>query len=171
MPDQGLPIGELSRRTGSNIETIRYYERIGLIPAPPRRGRYRSYDEQDVSGSGFVRRASDLGFPLDEVRTLLGLAETRRASCAQARSLAAQHLPIIRRILDRPDVREKFQLKAPNQNVRFAPRRTKRKTAFSRRHMEHHGLGHQARTEGHGAAAPLTATAHDAVQHEHHRAR
>src|SRR5258706_16303326 len=92
MADQGLPIGELSRRTGSNIETIRYYERIGLIPAPPRRGRYRSYDEQDVNRLRFVRRARELGFPLDEVRTLLGLAENRRASCAEARSLAAQHL-------------------------------------------------------------------------------
>jgi MerR family mercuric resistance operon transcriptional regulator len=49
MVDQAIQIGELSRRTGCNIETIRYYERIGLMPAPPRRGRYRSYGGDDVS--------------------------------------------------------------------------------------------------------------------------
>ena len=69
-----IQIGELSRRTGCNIETIRYYERIGLLPAPPRRGRYRSYGREDVARLGFVRRARELGFTLDEVRALLGLA-------------------------------------------------------------------------------------------------
>ena len=63
-----IQIGELSRRAGCNIETIRYYERIGLIPAPPRRGRFRSYDREDVARLGFVRRARELGFTLDEVR-------------------------------------------------------------------------------------------------------
>ena len=52
-----IQIGELSRRTGCNIETIRYYERIGLLPAPPRRGRYRSYGREDVARLGFARRA------------------------------------------------------------------------------------------------------------------
>ena len=101
MAERAVPIGELSRRTGCNIETIRYYERIGLLPAPERRGRYRSYGPDDVGRLGFVRRARELGFTLDEVRALLGLAAGGRASCADARDLAAAHLEDIRaRIAD-----------------------------------------------------------------------
>ncbi|HEX4741244.1 MAG TPA: helix-turn-helix domain-containing protein [Caulobacteraceae bacterium] len=101
MADQAIQIGELSRRTGCNIETIRYYERIGLIPAPPRRGRYRSYGGEDVGRLGFVRRARELGFTLDEVRALLGLAGGGQASCGEVRTLAASHLTDVRaRIAD-----------------------------------------------------------------------
>lgn len=70
-----IPIGELSRRTGCNIETIRYYERIGVLPIPARRGRYRSYQLEDVRRLAFVRRARDHGFPIDAIRTLLTLAD------------------------------------------------------------------------------------------------
>jgi MerR family mercuric resistance operon transcriptional regulator len=87
-----FPIGELSKRTGCHIETVRYYERIGLMPPPPRRGRYRSYGQDDARRLGFVRRARELGFTLDEVRALLGLAEGGGASCHEARDLAAAHL-------------------------------------------------------------------------------
>lgn len=101
MADQAIQIGELSRRTGCNIETIRYYERIGLMPAPPRRGRYRSYCGEDVGRLGFVRRARELGFTLDEVRALLGLAAGGQASCAEVKNLAASHLQGVRaRIAD-----------------------------------------------------------------------
>ncbi len=101
MAGQAMPIGELSRRTGCNIETIRYYERIGLMPVPPRRGRYRSYGADDVGRLSFVRRARELGFTLDEVRTLLGLAASQQASCAEVRMLAASHLEDVRaRIAD-----------------------------------------------------------------------
>lgn len=101
MAGQAMPIGELSRRTGCNIETIRYYERIGLMPIPPRRGRYRSYGAEDVGRLGFVRRARELGFTLDEVRALLGLAASEQASCAEVRTLAASHLKDVRaRIAD-----------------------------------------------------------------------
>lgn len=101
MADSAIQIGELSRRTGCNIETIRYYERIGLMPAPPRRGRYRSYGADDVGRLGFVRRARELGFTLDEVRALLGLAVGGHASCAEVRNLAASHLKDVRaRIAD-----------------------------------------------------------------------
>ncbi len=101
MADTAIPIGELSRRTGCNIETIRYYERIGLMPAPPRRGRYRSYDADDVGRLGFVRRARELGFTLDEVRALLGLAGGGHASCTEVRNLAESHLKDVRaRIAD-----------------------------------------------------------------------
>ncbi len=96
-----IQIGELSRRTGCNIETIRYYERIGLLPIPPRRGRYRNYGAEDVARLGFVRRARELGFTLDEVRALLGLAAGGQASCADVRELAASHPEDVRtRIAD-----------------------------------------------------------------------
>jgi len=101
MADTAIQIGELSRRTGCNIETIRYYERIGLMPAPPRRGRYRSYSGGDVDRLGFVRRARELGFTLDEVRALLALAAGGDATCAEVRGLAAVHLKDVRaRIAD-----------------------------------------------------------------------
>lgn len=93
---RGIPIGELSRRTGCNIETIRYYERIGVLPVAHRRGRYRSYDRSDVERLAFVRRARELGFPIDSVRTLLALADGGAASCAQAHDLAAAHLADVR---------------------------------------------------------------------------
>lgn len=89
-------IGELSRRTGCKIETIRYYERVGLLPKPIRLGRYRSYRTDDVNRLGFVRRARELGFTLDEVRALLRLAAGGQASCKEARSLAASHLKDVR---------------------------------------------------------------------------
>lgn len=101
MVEKAVAIGELSRRTGCNIETIRYYERIGLMPAPPRRGRYRSYDGAHIARLGFVRRARELGFTLGEVRALLGLAAGGDATCAEVRDLAAAHLKDVRaRIAD-----------------------------------------------------------------------
>lgn len=92
----GIAIGELSRRTGCNIETIRYYERIGLLPAPARRGRYRLYGAEDVGRLAFVRRARELGFTLDEVRALLVLAASGEGACAEVRNLAAAHLADVR---------------------------------------------------------------------------
>lgn len=101
MTDQAIQIGELSRRARCNIETIRYYERIGLMPAPPRRGRYRSYGAEDVGRLSFVRRARELGFTLNEVRALLRLAGVGEVSCAEVRTLAASHLTDVRaRIAD-----------------------------------------------------------------------
>ena len=101
MPAPSLTIGQLSKRTGANIETIRYYERIGLLPLAVRQGRYRSYDSTDVARLGFVRRSRELGFSIKEVRALLGLAEGGHESCAEARDLAAAHLHDVRsRIAD-----------------------------------------------------------------------
>jgi MerR family transcriptional regulator, mercuric resistance operon regulatory protein len=88
-----MTIGELSRRTGGNVETIRYYERIGLLPVPDRKGRYRRYGAADVGRLVFVRRARELGFTLDEVRVLLKLSRVDGgAACAEVRDLAASHL-------------------------------------------------------------------------------
>jgi len=97
-----MPIGELSRRTGCHIETIRYYERIGVIPRAERRGRYRCYEDSDVARLRFIGRARDLGFSLDEVRELLDLSKQKnRRSCRVVRDLAAGHLRAVRaRIAD-----------------------------------------------------------------------
>jgi MerR family mercuric resistance operon transcriptional regulator len=96
-----LTIGQLSQHTGANIETIRYYERIGLLPVALRQGRYRSYDVSDVARLGFVRRSRELGFSIKEVRALLDLAGGGHESCAEARDLAAVHLRDVRsRIAD-----------------------------------------------------------------------
>lgn len=103
MPMQSSPItiGQLSQRSGVNIETIRYYERIGLLPMALRQGRYRSYDGTDVARLGFVRRSRELGFSIKEVRALLELAAGGHESCVEARDLAAIHLHDVRsRIAD-----------------------------------------------------------------------
>ena len=91
-------IGELSRRTGVNIETIRYYERVQILPAPPRtasgRRVYRLAESRMLT---FVRRARELGFTLDEIRILLALsAENSERTCAEVREVAARHLADIR---------------------------------------------------------------------------
>src|SRR3546814_19626967 len=97
-----IQIGELSRRTGCNIETIRHYERVGLLPIPQRRGRYRSYAREDVARPGFVRRERELGFTLEEVRALLGLAVIGEGNYADVREDAASPPRQVReRIADR----------------------------------------------------------------------
>ncbi|MGH6740993.1 MAG: MerR family transcriptional regulator [Bradyrhizobium sp.] len=90
-----IPIGELSRRTQCNIETIRYYERIGLLPQARREGsgRFRRYDADDVGRLRFIRRARQLGFTLDEIRGLLRLAGAQgEDACTEARNVAAAHI-------------------------------------------------------------------------------
>ena len=69
-----LVIGDLAKRTGTKVETIRYYERIVLLPEPGRtQGNHRSYDQGHLGRLSFIRRARDLGFSLDQVRELLRL--------------------------------------------------------------------------------------------------
>src|SRR5215469_6605550 len=93
-----ISIGDLSRRTGVNIETIRYYERINMMPHPPRStsGR-RAYGEVETRTLAFIRRARKLGFSLDEIRALLALAaHNGDKMCAEVRHLAANHLGDVR---------------------------------------------------------------------------
>jgi MerR family mercuric resistance operon transcriptional regulator len=92
-----LTIGKLSLLTGVNIETIRYYEKIKVLPAPPRTdsGR-RMYGPMETRILAFVRRSRELGFSLDEVRTLLRLGGPEKASCREVRKIAAHHLDEIR---------------------------------------------------------------------------
>lgn len=96
MPEDMFPIGKLSALSGAGIETIRYYERIGLL-APPQRTRSgrRVFGHGDVRVLVFIRRSRDLGFSLDEVRALLRLAE-RQASCRQVRDITVPRLADIR---------------------------------------------------------------------------
>lgn len=92
-----LVIGELAARTGTTPEAIRYYERVGVLSPPERHGagRYRRYGPSDVERLGFVRRARELGFSLDEVRELLGLADQPQRSCAEVDQLARAHLAAV----------------------------------------------------------------------------
>jgi len=88
-----IAIGALSKHTGTNIETVRYYERVGLLPAPARSsGGYRLYGTDHLKRLNFIRRARALGFSLAEVRKLLTLADQRRRPCADVRIVAAAHL-------------------------------------------------------------------------------
>jgi MerR family mercuric resistance operon transcriptional regulator len=92
-----MQIGALSSHTGCNIETIRYYERVGLLPKPARRGNYRQYASEDADRLTFIRRARELGFTLDEIRALLDLSLGGPGTCAQAREIAAAHLAEVKR--------------------------------------------------------------------------
>ncbi|MBB4612752.1 MULTISPECIES: MerR family transcriptional regulator [Sphingomonadales] len=88
-----MKIGELSRATGTNIETIRYYERIGLLPEPARTaGNYRSYGEAHRTRLAFVRHSRELGFTIEEVRSLLDLADHPERECCEADRIATRHL-------------------------------------------------------------------------------
>ncbi|MEX2223968.1 MAG: helix-turn-helix domain-containing protein [Candidatus Rokuibacteriota bacterium] len=96
----GRGIGALSKQTGCNIETIRYYERIGLLPRATRsEGGHRVYGEAESRRLGFIRRTRELGFTLDQVRTLLKLVDGGRYTCAQVKSITVHHLDEVRRKL------------------------------------------------------------------------
>lgn len=93
-----LTIGELGKATDTKVETIRYYERIGLLPKPPRTGgNYRAYGATELGRLSFIRRARDLGFPLDQVRALLSLSDDRGRDCATVDALAHNHLTEVER--------------------------------------------------------------------------
>lgn len=93
----GIPIGELSRLTGVNIETIRYYEKILMLRPPPRtEGGRRIYGPTEARVLAFIRRGRQLGFGLEDIRALLALGGPGKASCADVRKIAAHHLDDIR---------------------------------------------------------------------------
>ena len=97
MSSKNLSIGELSRQTGVNIETIRYFERIGTINTPPRtEGGHRVYDESHLRALGFIRRARELGFTPKEVRDILTLGGPGNACCDEVRDIATHHLQQVR---------------------------------------------------------------------------
>lgn len=88
-----MKIGELAARAGSNAETIRYYERIGILPAPARtHANYRDYGPEHVARLSFIRHARALGFELPDIRTLLDLADQPERDCAAVDSITSGHL-------------------------------------------------------------------------------
>ena len=91
----GLTIGKVARAAGVHIETIRYYQRMGLV-AEPRRppGGVRRYSDEAVARLRFIKRAQELGFTLAEIRRLLALGDPQ--SCGKARALAAEKLALVR---------------------------------------------------------------------------
>jgi DNA-binding transcriptional MerR regulator len=98
--ERPLTIGDLAGLTDTKVETMRYYERLGLLPAPARTsGNYRSYEPSHVGRLSFVRRARDLGFSLDQVRDLLGLADQKDSSCESVDAIARAHLAEVERKL------------------------------------------------------------------------
>lgn len=90
-------IGELARRAGTKAETVRWYEREGLLPAPARTaGGHRAYTRAHLDRLAFVRHARELGFPLDRIRELLRLTDDPERSCAEADRIARAHLDAVR---------------------------------------------------------------------------
>jgi MerR family transcriptional regulator, mercuric resistance operon regulatory protein len=93
-----FPIGALASRGAVNIETIRYYEKIGVMPKAARSaGGYRLYTAEHLRRLTFVRRGRELGFSLDEVRELLRLVDGHAYTCAQVRALTLEHVADIHR--------------------------------------------------------------------------
>lgn len=90
---QGFTIGNVSQASGVKVPTIRYYEQIGLLPSPPRtEGNRRSYDMPDLERLTFIRHSRELGFEIDEIRTLLSLQDQPNVSCEDADAIASRHL-------------------------------------------------------------------------------
>lgn len=101
MRAETLQIGDLAKATSTKVETIRYYERIGLLPAPARTsGNFRAYSANHLARLSFIRRARDLGFTLDQVRELLSLSDQKRRSCQAVDGIARQHLADVKRKID-----------------------------------------------------------------------
>lgn len=105
-----VTIGGLSTATGVKIETIRYYERAGLISPPLRTGgNYRSYAPEDVARLRFIKRTRDLGFRLEEVRALLDISVQQDRDCCGIDALATEHLAEVdRKIADLTSLRQQL---------------------------------------------------------------
>lgn len=98
LPSGDIAIGDLSRRTGVKVPTIRYYEQAGLMPAPPRtEGGQRRYGKAEVARLHFIRHARQLGFEVEAIRELLHLAARPDQSCSEADAIARRQLAGIER--------------------------------------------------------------------------
>ncbi|MBT8411435.1 MAG: helix-turn-helix domain-containing protein [Octadecabacter sp.] len=97
-----LAIGTLAKRTGTKVQTIRYYEQIGLLPEPGRTGGgQRRYGEDDLDRLAFVRHARQLGFTLEAIRELLDLSDNPDRSCAEVDVIAHRQLKEVEARIDR----------------------------------------------------------------------
>jgi DNA-binding transcriptional MerR regulator len=89
-------IGRLARETGCKVQTIRYYEQIGLLPRPPRSaGNHRLYGREAIDRLAFIRHARELGFPLDAIRELLSLSDHPDQACEAADQIARAQLATV----------------------------------------------------------------------------
>jgi Cu(I)-responsive transcriptional regulator len=95
-------IGQLASAAQTPAATIRYYEKIGLLATPARSGsNYRRYSEDDLARLTFVRRARDIGFTVEQVRSLLAFSNQQEANCCEVMAMTAEHLQAIeQKILD-----------------------------------------------------------------------
>lgn len=94
---KGLKRAALARRTGCNLETIRYYEKIGMMPDPPRTASgYRVYQEDHVARLRFILRARELGFSIEEIRGLFDLCDRGNQTCAEVKERTERHLTDVR---------------------------------------------------------------------------
>jgi DNA-binding transcriptional MerR regulator len=101
MADEQLRIGDLAAAAATKVETIRYYERIGLLPIPRRTsGNYRAYSRRHQERLSFIRQARELGFPIGAVRDLLRLADDPDRPCDDADRIARTHLADVERRLE-----------------------------------------------------------------------
>ena len=92
-----MKIGEVAKRSGTGIETIRFYERRGLLPVPPRRDSgYREYPPENVRLIRFIKRSQELGFSLGEIKELLALRVQKGTTCADVRERAEHKLEEVR---------------------------------------------------------------------------
>ncbi len=97
----GMKRGQLAERTGCNAETIRYYEKIGLLPAPVRSAAgYRLYGETHEQRLRFVMRGRELGFAIEDLKSLLNLVDRNAVSCGEVKRLAKLHLRSVRDKID-----------------------------------------------------------------------
>lgn len=95
--ESGLTRGDLARTTGCNIETIRYYEKTGLLPDPPRTGAgYRIYSAAHATRLRFILRARELGFSMEDIRGLMGLEDGTAPTCAEVKERTERHLADVR---------------------------------------------------------------------------
>lgn len=95
--ESGLLIGDIARLSGVQVETIRYYERIGVVPKPARtKGGHRLYSSDQLNRLVFIRRSRELGFSLAEVRTLLDLIDGDEMTCEEVHGITMEHLSKVR---------------------------------------------------------------------------
>ncbi len=94
---RAFSIGDLAGQTGTKVETIRYYEKAGLMPPAARTaGNHRAYTQAHIDRLAFIRHSRELGFPLESVRALLTMSDDPNQSCAEVDAIARQHLASVR---------------------------------------------------------------------------
>jgi DNA-binding transcriptional MerR regulator len=111
MTKRGCSIGEAAGQSGVKVPTIRFYEQIGLLPAPDRTASNRRlYDDADINRLTFIRHARELGFEMEDIRELLALAGSPSAPCLEADGIARRHLDEVdRRIAQLTTLRSELQ--------------------------------------------------------------